>query len=109
MKKTTTLILGLVLMTSFASLGVAQVGTSSMQGQRAAPGTSAVEIKVVNAKGQAIKPESLPKDVQANLAQVRKAAESLATNLNGGEAAQKFNITVKCSYPPFNCTITLSL
>ena len=96
-------------MTSFASLGVAQVGTSSMQGQRAVPATSAVEVKVVNAKGQAIKPESLPKDVQANLVRVRKAAESLTANLNGGEAAQKFNITVRCGYPPLSCTITLSL
>ena len=109
MKKTTTLILGLVLMTSFAGIGVAQVGTSSMQGQRAVPGASAVEVKVVDAKGQAIKPESLPKDVQANLARVRKAAESLAASPDGGGAAQKFKITVNCSYPPFSCTITLSL
>ncbi len=108
MKNSTTLILGAVLMTCFVGLGVAQVGTSSMQGQKPVSAASTVDIKVVDAKGQAIKPESLPKDVQANLARVRKAAESLAASPDGGGAAQKFKVTVGCSYPPLVCTITIS-
>lgn len=108
MKKSSTLILGAVLMTCFAGLGVAQVGTSSMQGQKPAASASTVEVKVVDAKGQAIKPESLPKDVQANLDRVRKTAESLAASPDAGGSAQKIRITVGCSYPPLKCTITIS-
>lgn len=108
MKHSKTLILGAVLLTCFAGLGVAQVGTSSMQGQKAVPAASTVEVKIVDAKGQAIKPESLPKDVQANLGRVRKAAESLAASPDGGGAAQTIRVTVGCSYPPLKCTITIS-
>ena len=108
MRKTTSAILGLVLLTGFAGLGVAQVGTSTMQGQRAVSKASAVEVKVVDAKGQPIRPESLPKDAQAKLAQVRKAAESLTVPPDGGGGAQAVNISIRCTWEPLNCTITVS-
>lgn len=108
MKKQIAAIFCLVLLVSFAGLGLAQVGTSSKPGQRALPGASALEVKVVDEKGQPVRAESLPKDVQAKLDRVRKAAESLMATPDGAGAAQRMKVTVDCSYPPFKCTITVS-
>ena len=105
MKKQIALVSCLVLVMSFAGLGAAQVGRSGMQGQPAVPGASKVDVKLVDAKGQPIRAESLPKDVQAKVERVRKAAEGLV----GGEGgAERLKVTVNCSYPPLNCTITIS-
>jgi len=108
MRKSTSAILGLVLLTSLSGLGMAQVGTSTMQGQRAVSKGSSVDVTVVDAKGQPVRPESLPKDAQAKLAQVRKAAESLAASPDGGGGAQAVSISVRCTWEPLKCTITIS-
>lgn len=110
MKKQIAVILGSILLLTLGGLGVAQVGTSSMQGQKAAPSASTLEIRVVDPKGQTIPYETLPKDVQANLERVRKAAESLMVTPGGGGDAQRqrVKVTVSCSYPPLKCTITIN-
>jgi hypothetical protein len=51
----------------------------------------------------ALLPESLSKDVQANLERVRKAAENIAAPPGPGEAAaHKVKATISCGYPPLN-------
>ena len=107
MKKQITII-SLVLMAAFAGPGSAQVAKSGVSARPAMPGASTVELKVVDEKGQPIRPESLPKDVQANLDRVRKAAESLLAPPGPGEAAQRVKVTISCGYPPLKCTITIA-
>lgn len=107
MKKQITII-SLLLLAAVAGPGSAQVAKSGMAARQAAPGASAVEMKVVDEKGMALRAESLPKDVQANLERVRKAAESLATTPGSGAAAQRVKVTVSCSHPPLSCTITIA-
>lgn len=97
----------LVLLAAVAGPGSAQVAKSGAA-RMAGPAASMVEVKIVDEKGMAIRPESLPKDVQAKLARVRTAAESLASPATGDAAAQKVKVTVSCSYPPFQCTITIA-
>jgi hypothetical protein len=70
MKKQITII-SLVLLSALAGSGSAQVAKSGVSARPGLPGASAVEVKVMDAKGQSIRPESLPKDVQANLDRVR--------------------------------------
>ena len=106
MKKYITLTSLIVLM-ALAVPSSAQVGKSDSAARPAMPGAGAVKMTLVDPKGQAIRPESLPKDVQAQLERVRKAAESLASPPASGEGAA-FLITIKCSLPPLKCTITLS-
>ena len=107
MKKQIT-IMSLVLLAFVAGPGNAQVAKSGATARPAGPGASAIEMKVVDEKGMAIRPESLPKDVQANLERVRKAAESLAATPGTGEAAQRVKVTISCGYPPLRCTITVA-
>jgi hypothetical protein len=107
--KTQITIISLVLMAALAGAASAQVAKSGMAARQAGPGASAVEMKIVDEKGMALRAESLPKDVQANLDRVRKAAESLATTPgSGAAAAQRVKVTVSCSYPPLSCTITIA-
>jgi hypothetical protein len=98
----------LVLFAALAVPGSAQVAKSGASARPLMPAASTVEMKVVDDKGQAIRPESLPKDVQANLDRVRKAAESLAAPGAPGEAAQRIKVTISCGYPPLKCTITVA-
>lgn len=111
MRKLTT-ILSILLLTTLAGPGSAQVGKSSATARPpmagASANASAVELKLVDEKGQAIRPESLPKDVQANLDRVRKAAEMLAAPPGPGESAQRVRVTISCGYPPLKCTITVA-
>lgn len=106
MKKQITLI-SLVLLAAVAGPGSAQVAKSGAA-RMAGPAASTVEMKIVDEKGMALKPESLPKDVQANLERVRKAAESIAAPGPGEAAAQRVRITISCGYPPLKCTITVA-
>ncbi len=107
MKKQIAVISCLVLSLASPVLSVAQVGKSTMQGQQARPGASAVEVQIVDPNGQPVRADSLPKDVQANLNRVKRAAESL-TSPPGAPDAQRVKITVSCSYPPLRCTITIA-
>jgi hypothetical protein len=101
------ILISLVLLAAVAGPGSAQVGKSGAA-KMAGP-ASTVEMKVVDEKGMALRPESLPKDVQANLEKVRKAAESIAAPGPGGAAAaQKVKVTISCSHPPLSCTITVA-
>lgn len=87
------------------TLAVAQVGRSAAPGQAAsAPGASTVDMRIVDEKGQPVRPESLPREAQVNLERVRKAAESLAA---GDGTGQRVKVTVNCSWPPLRCTITV--
>jgi hypothetical protein len=106
-------VVSLILLASLAGSAGAQVSKPTMGARPAAmaPAAGAVEVKVVDEKGQALRAEALPKDVQANLERVRKAAESMTVSPDGGAGgggAQRVKVTVRCSYPPLSCTITVS-
>jgi hypothetical protein len=104
MKKLVTVVLGLVLLATVAGLGVAQVAKQGMPGQPALPGARSVDVKLTDAKGQPVRIESLPPEAQAQVARVRKAAESM---VGPAGTAERLKITVGCSWPPLKCTITV--
>jgi hypothetical protein len=93
---------------TFAGMGLAQVSRSAMTGPQTPPGSSAIKMKVVDQKGQVVQRESLPKEAQADLDRVRRAAESLLADSGGGTAAQKIKIDINCTWKPLNCTIVIS-
>ena len=97
-----------VLLLGMTDLSSAQVGKSTMAPAQARAGVSAVDVKIMDDKGQALRAESLPKDVQMKVDRARKAAESLLVPVGGGAAAERITVTVSCSYPPLKCTITVS-
>lgn len=105
MRKQLARILCLALLVSFAGFGSAQVSKPGAPAQKAMPAASAVNMTVVDDKGQAVKVETLPKEVQDQIHRVRKAAESV---IAGGGTAERVKITIRCSYPPLSCTITIS-
>lgn len=108
MKKNFAVASCLVFLIGFAGPSLAQVGKSTMAPMQARAGASAVEVKIVDDKGQAMRAESLPKDVQMKVDRARKAAESMLVPVGGGAAAERVSVTVSCSYPPLKCTITIS-
>lgn len=108
MKKNFAVVSCLVLLLGFSGPSVAQVGKSNMAPAQARAGTSAVEVKITDDKGQAMRAESLPKDVQMKVDRARKAAESMLVPVGGGATAERVSVTVSCSYPPLKCTITIS-
>lgn len=105
MRKQAVVVALLAPMLAGPQLALAQVGRSAAPGQAvSAPGASSVEMRIVDEKGQPVRPESLPREAQANLERVRKAAESLAA---GDGTGQRVKVTVNCSWPPLRCTITI--
>jgi hypothetical protein len=108
MKKMITLISCFVVLMGFTSVGTAQVGKSTMATAQKHAGPNAVQVKITDEKGQAVKAESLPPDAQLKLERVRKAADSLMMSPTGTGVQETVVITVSCTVRPFNCTITVS-
>ncbi|MBC3872535.1 hypothetical protein [Undibacterium flavidum] len=108
MKKNIAVVSCLVLLLGLTGPSTAQVGKSSMAPAQARAGASAVEVKIMDDKGQAMRADSLPKDVQMKVDRARKAAESMLVPVGGGGAAERVTVTVSCSYPPLKCTITIA-
>ena len=61
-------------------------------------------MQLLDARGQAVRAETLPPETQAQVERVRKAAESLA---GGADGMQRIKITVRCSWPPLKCSIDI--
>jgi hypothetical protein len=104
MKKFVPVVMSLVVLAAVAGLGVAQVGKGTPEPQ-ARKATTSTEVNLTDEKGQRIRPESLPPEAQAQLARVRKAAESM---MDPAGAAQKVKVRIECSWPPLKCTITVT-
>jgi hypothetical protein len=105
MKKLVPVVMGFVVLAAVAGLGVAQVGKQGTPEPQARKATTSMEVNLTDEKGQRIRPESLPPEAQAQLAKVRKAAESIA---GPGAAAERLKVKVECSFPPLKCTITVT-
>lgn len=113
MRKHIAAISSLALLASIANPAFAQVGGRQAGGPptgvgqpASAAGGSAIDFRIVDEKGQPVRVESLPKETQADVERVRRAAESLTVPGPGG-AATRVKVTVSCSWPPLRCTITV--
>jgi hypothetical protein len=93
---------GLALALTLVAGALAQEPSS----KRAAMPPARIPVTVVET-GKAIPAESLPPEVQAQIERVRTAAQSLADQ--SGDGAQRFKVSVNCTYPPLRCTITIEL
>ena len=92
---------GLVLALTLVAGALAQEPSS-----RRAVAMPAVEVPVtVVENGKTVAIESLPREAQAQIERVRASAQNLASS--SGAGAQRFKVTVNCSYPPLKCTITI--
>jgi hypothetical protein len=106
MRKLLAVVMGLAVLAAVAGLSVAQVGKQGTTPEpQARKATTSTEVTLTDEKGQRIRPESLPPEAQAQLARVRKAAESL---MDPAGTAQKVKVKIECSWPPLKCTITVS-
>lgn len=92
---------GLALALTLVAGAFAQESSS----KRVAASPAMVPVTITQA-GRPIPIESLPPEAQAQVERVRQAAQGLADNPESG--AQKVRITVKCTWEPLNCTITIS-
>jgi hypothetical protein len=92
---------GLALALTLVAGALAQESSS----RRAAAITPAGIPVTVIEDGKAIAVESLPPESQAQIGRLRSAAQSLAGPSETG--AQRFKVTVNCTYPPLKCTITI--
>lgn len=68
-----------------------------------------VTVTVTDMQGRLVRPEKLPAATQARLERVKKAAKSiLDTEPGGGGGDQALKVTIRCSWPPLKCDITIS-
>lgn len=94
---------GLVLALTLVAGALAQ----EQSARRSAAMTPGMMPVTVTENGKAVPVESLPPEVQAQIGRVRSAAQNLAGPSDTG--AQRFKVTVDCTYPPLRCTITIEL
>jgi hypothetical protein len=77
------------------------VSTNAAQARRRQPAD--VQLSVTDATGRTVAAASLPP-------QERQQVTSLQSSLQqwGNQQAQRVSVTIRCSYPPLRCEITIS-
>ena len=98
--------IALLLVPTVATGPFAQTPPAPGAARQAGAPLKGVDVKLTDARGQPVRPESLPPEAQAQLERVRRAAESIMGPPGSTERAK--GITVSCTWPPLNCTITIS-
>ena len=99
-RKLTFVTFGLVLALMFVSGAVAQ---ESSQRATAVP-KDRIPVTIMQS-GKAIPVESLPPEARAQLDRVKAAAQRLVDQSDA--SGERLVVTIKCSWQPLNCTITI--